>query len=69
MQRKLFFLVWVAFCAVLATGSAPDTAPEKGTPPDSDALAQKLVTRSAGVHEGDIVLRANVQTMGFAGAV
>jgi len=56
MRRKLFFLVGVAFCAVLATGSAPDTAAEKGTPPDSDALAQKLVTQSAGVHEGDIVL-------------
>jgi len=56
MRAKLFFMVGVAFAMVLAAGLGPGTAAERGTGPDTEAVAQKLVTQSAGVREGDIVL-------------
>lgn len=56
MRGKLFFLVGMGLSAVLAARLGLETATEEGTAPDSEAVAQKLVTQSAGIREGDIVL-------------
>ena len=57
MKRKwLLVTLAAAFTTGVLTLALAGNPPQKDTGADNEALAQKLVTQCAGIHEGDIVL-------------
>jgi len=54
--KKMFQVMGLALAAGLVAILLAGCAPQKGAGPDYEALAQKLVTQCANIHEGDLVL-------------